>query len=392
MTLSIIFSIVYAYLLITYCQSWKAWPVARLPKNFNPQTHITILIPARNEAENIKACLKSVLDGNYPQNLLEIIVLDDFSEDKTVEIVQQFSENLVPKRLGSECLSCLKLSDYLPNEARFSPNKKKAIELGVMHAKGEIIVTTDADCMVPKDWLFHIAAAFENPRTQMICAPVAFHQGKNMLQRFQSLDFLGLMGITGAGYQLGWHQMANGANLAYRKQVFESVGGYTGNEHLASGDDMFLVQKVAKRWPGSVSFLKSLGATVLTEAAPDWKAFWQQRLRWGTKNAALQSWPLRLSLLTVFLFCWSIWVNLGIVLAYAVVGILSKSLWMLLFQIIIKALFDYFFLAEMCRFFNRKNLLRWFWPSFFLHTIYIPFVGTVSIFFKKYEWKGRNTH
>ena len=112
------------------------------------------------------------------------------------------------------------------------------------------------------------------------------------------------------------------------------MGGYTGNAHLASGHDMFLVQKVAKRWPGSVSFLKSHEATVLTEAAPDWKAFWQQRLRWGTKNTAIQNWPLRLSLLTVFLFCWSIWVNLGLALACAVVGIFANNLWMLLFQII----------------------------------------------------------
>ncbi|MBC7776590.1 MAG: glycosyltransferase [Phycisphaerae bacterium] len=392
-------AIAYAALLLAYRWGWRALPERGLSEGFEPQTTITLLIPARNEAENIGLCLRSVLDGTYPPNLLEIIVLDDFSEDETVELVHQLPESL--ELLGSS-ISSICLADHLPPEARFTPNKKKAIELGVAQATGEIIVTTDADCIVPKEWLFLIASAFENPQTQIVCAPVAFHREKNLLQRFQSLDFLGLMGITGAGHQMGWHTMANGANLAFRKQVFEAVGGYAGNKHLASGDDMFLVQKVAARWPDSVTFLKSLEATVLTEAVPTWRAFWQQRLRWGTKNAALPSWPLRLSLLTVFLFCWSIWVNLAWGIAYtlvgvlannqaAVVSVLANSLWVFLFQITVKAFFDYFFLSEMCRFFKREDLLRWFLPSFFLHTAYIALLGTASIFSKKYEWKGRRS-
>ena len=388
-TVSIIFASAYAVLLATYRRAWRSLPEEHLPAGFEPKTTITVLIPARNEAENIEACLESILTGIYPQNLLEVIVLDDFSEDTTAQIVWN--------KLQVASVICL--ADHLPFEARLTPNKKKAIELGVAQAKGEIIVTTDADCIVPKDWLLCIAAAFENLQTQIVCAPVVFHREATLLQRFQSLDFLGLMGITGAGIKLGWHQMANGANLAYRKQAFEAVGGYAGNEQLASGDDMFLVQKVAQRWSGSVAFLKNSKATVRTEAAPDFRSFWHQRLRWGTKNAALPDWPLRLSLLTVFLFCWSIWVNLTLALIYAVmgvpadqaavVGVLANNFWMFLFQIAIKATFDYLFLAEMCRFFNRKELLCWFWTSFFLHTAYIAFIGLASIFFKKYTWKGR---
>ncbi|MDO8366417.1 MAG: glycosyltransferase [Saprospiraceae bacterium] len=387
------FSITYGYLLIVYRRGWKALPTVRFQKDFDEKTSITVLIPARNEAGNMEACLRSVLGGSYPHNLLEVIVLDDFSEDKTAEIVQQLSESLIPKKSGSgSSISCIRLADQLPPEARFQPNKKKAIQLGVARAKGEIIVTTDADCIVPKDWLRHIAYAFENAPIKMVCGPVVFHHENNLLQRFQSLDFLGLMGITGAGYPLGWHQMANGANLAYRKEAFEAVNGYAGNEHLASGDDMFLVQKVAKRWPGSIAFLKNSDATVLTEAAPGLHSFWQQRLRWGTKNAALPNWPLRLSLLTVFLFCWSIWINLAFIFFYLWTDKAYIILWIFLFQIAVKAFFDYVFLSEMCRFFNRKDLLRWFWPSFFMHTAYIPLVGTASIFMKKYQWKGRRAN
>lgn len=379
MWIGFIFCFFYICLLTAYRQGWKAIPKANLPDFYAAQTTLTVLIPARNEAENIGACLQSIKDGDYPSSLLEIIVLDDFSTDNTTQVASA----------GFQATSVIQLADHLPPGSQFTPNKKQAIELGVAQATGEIIVTTDADCIAPKNWLLQIAAAFEKEKTQMVCAPVVFHQEKNLLQRFQALDFLGLMGITAAGYQMGWHQMANGANLAYRKQVFENVGGYTGNAHLSSGDDMFLVQKVEARWPGSVRFLKSPDATVLTTAPPGWREFWQQRLRWGTKNAAIPSWPLRLSLLAVFLFCWSIWVNLALAIYTAAVGDPAPYFELFLFQIGIKVVFDYFFLSEMSRFFKREDLFRWFLPSFFLHTAYIALLGTASIFFKNYEWKGR---
>lgn len=326
----------------------------------------------------MEACLRSIVGGSYPSSLLEIIVIDDFSEDETAAVASRF-----PVRL-------IRLADFLPKEANAQANKKKAIEIGIAHARGELIVTTDADCVVPMDWLRLIVSASENQKAKIVCAPVAFHREKNLLQRFQSLDFLGLMGITAAGVQLGWQRMGNGANLAYRKAVFEELGGFSGNAHLASGDDVFLVQKVAARWPGSVFFLKNFAATVLTEAPPDVPSFIRQRLRWGTKNAALTEWPLRLVLLTVFLFCWSILINSVL----AVVGIFTGNgllLAVVLAQIFAKATFDHVFLREVCRFFKRKDLLRWFVPSFLLHTLYIPALGTASLFFKKYTWKGRRS-
>jgi cellulose synthase/poly-beta-1,6-N-acetylglucosamine synthase-like glycosyltransferase len=380
-------AIAYAGLMIAYLGAWRALPKGVLPEDFDPKNTLSILIPARNEADRIEACLQSILETDYPNHLLEIIVLDDFSEDETLRGVQQFSEKIEHTGLS---IRCLQLAEHLPAEARFTANKKKALELGVAQTTGPIILTTDADCVVLKNWLRHIAHAFEQPKTQMVCAPVVFHRERQVLQHFQSLDFLGMMGITGAGYQMGWHQMANGANLAFRQSAFENVNGYQGNQHLASGDDMFLVQKIAQKWPGSVQFLKNKDAAVRTEAMPDLRSFWQQRLRWGTKNAAMPNWPQRISLLLVFVFCWSIWLNLALALSDVATGRFPENLWVLLFQFSVKAFFDYIFLAEMCRFFNRRDLLRWFWPSFFLHTAYIPALGLASLFLKKYVWKGRN--
>lgn len=389
--ISVFFTVAYAALLLIYVHGWRSMPAWQVPDDWEPSTKVSVIIPARNEVANIAACLRSIVAGTYPAYLLEVIVIDDFSDDGTAALVIQFSESLKLSEGRWPVIHLFSLAGCIrPGEIVLS-HKKRAIEAGISCAGGELIVTTDADCVVPEDWLRLVASAFDaSPAIKLLAAPVAFHRERNLLQRFQSLDFLGLMGITGAGIQLGWQRMGNGANLAYPKAVFEAAGGFAGNENRASGDDMFLIQKVATRWPGSIFFLKNTHATVLTEAKPDWRSFWQQRLRWGAKNAALPEWPVRLSLLTVFLFCWCILIN-GVLSILAAVGILNHHLLpvLFLFQVTVKALADYLFLREMCRFFNRTDLMRWFAPSFLLHTLYIPLAGTASLFFKKYEWKGR---
>ncbi|MBX2891050.1 MAG: glycosyltransferase [Saprospiraceae bacterium] len=371
-------AIAYAGLLLLYRHGWRALPEWH-SNNWVPSERVSVVVPARNEAANIKACLQSIAEGSYPTHLLEIIVVDDHSDDDTASIVQQFSAQ---HPLLS--VSLLPLVRFVSPETVIFSWKKKALEIGIAHASGEVIVTTDADCEVPKDWLRLLASGL-GANHKGVVAPVSFHREHNLLQHFQSLDLLGLMGIAGAGIFYGWQRMGNGANFAYRKAAFEEVGGFDGNEHLASGDDMFLLQKIAARWPGGVFFLKNPSATVFTEAKPDWRSFFQQRLRWGTKNVVLKEWPVRLALLVVFLFCWSIWLNL----ALSVLIFEPVLAWVLLFQTSVKALSDFVFLREMCFFFKRMDLLRWFVPSFFLHTLYIPIVGTASLFFKKYEWKGR---
>jgi cellulose synthase/poly-beta-1,6-N-acetylglucosamine synthase-like glycosyltransferase len=272
----------------------------------------------------------------------------------------------------------------LPPEHRLKANKKAAIEMAVTQAFGSLIATIDADCVAPENWLYLLSSRFAaDARLQILTAPVAFQHETNLLQRFQSLDFLGMMGITAAGIQMDWHRMGNGANLAYRKTAFDMVEGYAGNDHIASGDDMFLLQKIAEKHPDGVGFLKHPAAVVLTKAKATWAEFWQQRLRWGAKNAAMPEWPIRLVLLAVWLLCLSIWVSLLLV----AIGRLSWQV--LLLQLTLKAAADWLLLQEMCRYFRRKDLMRWFLPSFLLHTGYIAASGLASLIWKKYSWKGR---
>lgn len=387
LAISIFLAIAYAALMLLYLYGWRTLPEWRIPqRDWNPTTRVSVVVPARNEVANIEACLRSIVEGTYPPDLLEIIVIDDHSKDATASAVTQFSRN------SPAAIRLLSLADFIPPEETVFSHKKKALEVGISQATDSLIVTTDADCIVPKEWLRLLVSVFEvKKEVKILTAPVAFQHEKGLLQYFQSLDFLGLMGITGAGIRLGRQRMGNGANLAYPKSVFEAVGGFEGNENRASGDDMFLIQKIAARWPGGVFFLKNPDATVLTEAKSTWHGFLQQRLRWGTKNAALPEWPVRLALLLLFLFCWSILINTVLFVGSVIFGVFAEGNLpeILLFQIFLKAIFDYIFLSEMCRFFKRKDLLRWFVPSFLLYTLYIPLLGTASLFFKKYQWKGR---
>jgi hypothetical protein len=214
---------------------------------------------------------------------------------------------------------------------------------------------------------------------------VQFYEGRNLLERFQALDFAGMMGITGAGIHLGFQRMGNGAHLAYPKRVFEAVGGYTATHHRASGDDLFLLQKVARQYGDeAILFLKNPDAAVFTAAMPDWPSFFAQRLRWGTKNAALPEWRVKAILAIVYLFCCSIVIHA--VAAPFAGGAVSK---VLALQCGVKVLSDYILLRRMCFFFRRRALLRWFWPSFFIHTGYIALMGTASLFIPNYQWKGR---
>jgi len=365
-------ALAYAALMALCLYGWRRLEGWEIPPNYVPQTRITVLVPARNEAAHIADCLHSLLACRYPPELLEIIVLDDHSDDGTAALAAQAADSsAVPVRV-------LRLAEHPGPPVS---GKKNAITLGVSCAQGELIATTDADCLVPPDWLLLAASLYETRRPGVLVGPVTAHRERTVFQRFQALDWAGMAGITGAGIALGGHRIGNGANLFYPKSVFEAVGGYADNAHRASGDDVFLVQKIARQYP--VVFIKNPAAAVRTEVYPDLRAFVQQRLRWGTKNTALPEAGAKAALAVVFLCC------VALVLTPAVLFFLPALLWSCAAQLALKVLADYVLLREMCLFFGRRDLLRAFWPAFFLHTVYIAGVGTASLLVKKYTWKGR---
>lgn len=371
---SVLLTIIYVGIISNYYRGWKAVEPWTVPKAFRAQTRVSVIIPARNEAANILLCLKSILTQCFPPELLQIIVIDDHSTDATPQLVSTLEDRRI---------SLLKLADF-PTFIQNQSFKKQAISLGIQHATGELIITTDADCVTPPDWLNFMVSFYEKRNPAFIAAPVNFYQERNVLERFQSLDFMGMMAVTGAGIQQEWMNMCNGANLAYPRAVFHAVDGFAGIDHLASGDDMLLMQKIARKFPRRIGFIKNKAATVLTRAKPTLRSFLQQRIRWASKSTAYPEWKVTLVLALVFFFCSNILFSFLLTFLWA-----ADLGWLFAVQLLAKAVVDYFFLRNMSTFFERPDLLRAFIPAFFLHTVYIIVVGALGNIVKKYEWKGR---
>jgi cellulose synthase/poly-beta-1,6-N-acetylglucosamine synthase-like glycosyltransferase len=357
---------------------WHALPVFEKTEGFIPKTFISVLIPARNEEDGILNCLNSILKNNYPKYLFEIIVIDDHSEDTTPQLVRNKSDE-------SSNLRLIQLINYI-KLAENQPYKKRAIEAAIGEAKGNLIVTTDADCIVSSDWLLMIAAYYETQGKRFIAAPVCFHEEKSNFERFQSLDYIGMMGITGAGVQGRFTHMCNGANLAYDKKLFHEVGGFKGIDHISSGDDMLLMQKVSRRFPKDIGFLKSMHATVFTKAKPTVRDFLHQRMRWASKSSSYKEFFTVFQLVVVYLFSFNILLSFLLSIFYDL-----RIFILFIISFSVKMIADYIFLKTVTRFFKREDLMSPFIPPQLIHIIYIIFVGLIANIKKSYVWKGRKT-
>lgn len=335
----------------------------------NSATRFTVIIPARNEASNIKACVDSILNQDYPADAFEIIVIDDFSEDDTAFIVHALSQQYPQLRL-------LKLADYC-KEGETLAYKKKAIEIAVAEAKGDWILTTDADCIVPQRWLLLYNAYIQINQPCFVAAPVMFIKTAGVLNQFQLLDFLALQGITAAAVGAGKHSMSNGANLGFEKTAFIAVGGYQGVDHIASGDDMFLMHKMKQTLHKPVGYLFHPDAIVLTAAMDTWKGFIMQRIRWASKARYYDDRSITMVLTLVYFF------NLSFV-CLAFMGSWST----LLIALAFKTFFELFFLDPVAKFFKLQPELKHFVLYQPIHIVYNIAAGLFGQL-KTYSWKGR---
>jgi len=371
--LAILLAGAYAFLIAFYLKGWRQTPEWKIPLDFEPSISVSIIVPARNEEQNIVDCLQSIIQQPYPQHLLEIIVVDDHSSDQTAQLV---------KNLNCPFVRLIRLSEVLENKEIIS-FKKKAIETGISHARGELILTTDADCVVAPGWLRAMVSFYEKTQAKFIAAPVNFHQEESKWERFQSLDFTGMMLITAASIHQNFMHLSNGANLAYPKAVFEAVKGFEGIDHLASGDDLLLMEKIAAKYPGELAFLKSRAAIVFSKAEPSLNHFFRQRLRWAGKSPAYRDKKIIMALGLVFLLCWAI------LLSFLLIPFWPQMVFVFLLLFFSKSIADYILLSRASAFFQRKDLMKNFWSAQLLHVLYIAIVGLAANFKKTYKWKGR---
>jgi len=331
---------------------------------------LSVIIPARNEEKNIANLLNALAQQTYPKKFFEVIVVDDFSEDATADIVRNFP---LPNLILIQ-----------PEISSQASSKKKAIEAGINRATGELIITTDADCIPQIYWLETINNFYVTTDAVFVAAPVKFLHDQSFLQLFQSLDFLTLQGITAASVSSDMYAMCNGANLAYKKEAFENVKGFEGIDKVATGDDMLLMHKIRRKYPGKIFYLKSKEAITSTQPMFSWRDFFMQRKRWASKTLVYDDYKIVAVLVFVYLLnC--------LFIALIIASLFHAFYWWFVFGFwLAKTIIELPFIKAVAKFYEEKAITKYLFFFQPLHIMYTVFTGIASQF-GKYDWKGRKT-
>ena len=330
---------------------------------FIPKTSFSIVVPFRNEKENLPNLLHSISLLNYPKELVEVILVDDDSDD-------EFRIQNLEFRI-----------QMIKNVRKSNSPKKDAIETAIQIAKHDWIITTDADCLVQKDWLTIYDQYIQKNEVEMVASGVCYIPKKGFLSAFQNLDFLSLQGATIGSFGINQPFMCNGANFAYSKSFFKELNGFQGNETIASGDDVFLLQKAVSVAPKKVGFLLAKESIVATNPVATWSDLFQQRVRWASKSTGYSSVYGKLLALVVF------GGNLAWIVSFLLwlVGLLDQNIFMLF--VALKFLIDFILIYKTANFFESK--LQYVLASSLLYPFFSVSVAVYSLF-GKYSWKGRN--
>lgn len=361
---------------IALIYGWQQLPAFHLEAHkqavaTSDKAFFTIIIPVRDEAENIEALLQDISRQTYTN--FEVIVVDDQSSDGTADIVRNYADK------ASFRLRLLPLHEEVKKA-----HKKAAIRLAIEASDGDLITTTDGDCRVGENWLQAIHALYQQEKPMLISAGVTFHKLQSPFEKLQTVEFMSLIGAGAASMQLGAPNMCNGANLTYERKAFNKVGGFDGVDHLASGDDEFLMHKIHEYRPkGGVQFLKSKEAVVRTKAQPSLYSFIQQRKRWASKWNHYNNWKAIAVAVFVYVFHLA---TVGLMLG-AVMLPPQYALWALVL-LLLKVLVEYPYLRSILKFHGHVRILSYIWLTALIHSWYIVGIGIAGKV-GQYQWKGR---
>lgn len=345
----------------------KKWPKNQLNANSSTEwPSVTLLIPFRNEKENLSQLTTELLNLDYP--FLEIILVDDQSEDQSVEILRENLKGLT----------------HIQVIQSIEGGKKNAIELGVRLAKSELILCSDADCKFPPDWIARMVYPFKDSEIQLVAGPVVSSGAADFFQRFQQIEWSSILLLTQYFFYQKHPLMCSGANLAYRKSAFDAVNGYDQNRQFLSGDDEFLLKKIATRFGGdSCVYLPDLENLVETKPQSSFSDLLNQRIRWAGK------WRLHKGLGHVFSSGFSfatqlVWLSSFVLLGFGLKGLLGfAGVWLG------KSLAERICLGKVLASIERRFSFLDYLKTGILHPFYVIVVG-FGAFRGKFTWKGRS--
>jgi cellulose synthase/poly-beta-1,6-N-acetylglucosamine synthase-like glycosyltransferase len=338
-----------------------------------PVTTVSIIIPVRNEEENIGDCLSDLVNQDYPPLLLNVIVVNDHSTDLTEERVSGFIQShpfmdlrvIQTKASGSQAF------------------KKHSIRSGVDVSSGDLIITTDADTRLNTGWISSIVDFYELKKPKMIIGPVAFHEETSTFQRLQSMEFFGLMAATAGSCNMGFPLMCNGANLAFERKAYLETIDSVDDLRYPSGDDLFLMMKIRKRYgTKSIKYLFAEEAMVFTKAKKTLREFFSQRFRWVSKSRGYTDHAIMVVAIVTWLFNFLLFSTL-------VAGIFSLRLFFIsLILLGIKMIIELPAVFRIMALSGKTNLWFLYPVTQVMNLIYVSLVGILGNVVS-YEWKGR---
>lgn len=354
--------IIYCFFLIKVIYHWKKIsPDSNVPKV--GKEAITVLIPARNEANHILSLLTFILEQIEKGD--QVIVIDDHSSDDTSTMVKSFIQN--------HRTEDVKLIQLYENEG-----KKVAISTGVKAARNNLIACVDADCIPGSEWLASVRKRLTTGHTKLLSGPVMCYEG-NILEEFQRYELAALVGIGGVAIQYNKPMMMNGANMAFKRDVFIEVDGYTGNESIATGDDEFLMRKIYSRYPDGVQFYKTEKYCVKTKAFTNLSSLIHQKKRWASKWNKGGNGKIALFILIFYL-----------ILLYGCYQFLLGNLgWKTyLAGFLLKGWIDGYLVHSVLRTYSMRIRIIPFVISEILYPFYAILIAILANF-GSYSWKGR---
>ncbi len=327
----------------------------------------SILLPFRNEKDQIEKCILSIINQNYSKAHFELIPINDWSTDNSPSIAED-------------------LSGYFINAS--GKGKKRALETGINHAQHPWIITVDADCVFPRNWLSTLNSFINSTKSDVVIAPVEIELNDSFISRFQVLDFAATMALTRAGIQSKWFYLCNGANFIYKKSLFEKVKGYNGNYHVKSGDDVFLLKKFKSLEGISINHIGHKDAMCRTSYVKTVGGFLKQRKRWATKTKAYAN-------STLFIIQGILFTNALFFLLTIIVGICNITYTLgqyFLLLAIVRIIIDLFFLKKTTALYASQSVkASRFITLNIAYSAYIIYMGFLAIFPSKTTWKGRTS-
>lgn len=332
---------------------------------------VSVIIPFRNESENIKFLLESLVEQTYPRDLFTIYFINDHSTDNGKIIIENFAIHN-----GELNIEILDLEEG-------KKGKKAALQKAYQKVHSDIILSTDADCILPLNWIKTSVKAFEDREIQMLCGGVKLQNGNTWIEQFQAVELMSLIGSSAAGIQAEQAIMSNGANLAFRRSILEEIDFSQLKTQTASGDDVFLLMEIQKKFgPKSISFEFNPNHWVISRPMTSFEELVQQRIRWTSKSKKYQN-PFQIFVsLIVFLS------NLGIPILFIWSLFSLKITFYLILYWLLKMVIDYVFIKKVAEISNQSFTFSMFMNTAIIYPFFISYIAIIGQF-ADFKWKDR---